>query len=892
MAPPEAAYARGWMGLASTGVDAFRKAHPTADGRGVLIAILDTGIDPSALGLATTSAGERKILDLRDFSGEGSVVLERLTPKGDTVQVAGKRLAGFGRVAALNTQGPYYAGTLREIPLGDAPAADLNANGAVSDTLAVVVTRATDGWVLFADTDGDGSLANEKPVHDFLQGYETFGWAPRGRQPPVAVAANFGQGGAGPTLDLFVDTGNHGTFVSGVAAAHDLYGVAGFDGVAPGAQLLGLKIANNAQGGISVTGSMLRAIDYAIRFAERRRMPLVLNMSFGVGNEIEGQARIDRIIDSVLAVHPDLVFSVSAGNDGPGLSTMGFPGSAHRVLTVGATLPGAFLRQAAGPPPADEIAFFSSRGGELAKPDVLAPGFAYSSVPRYDAGGEVKQGTSFSAPHIAGVVALLRSALNQAGIEADARAIKQALMVTSRPQGDLPFVDEGAGLPEVESAWRWLEGRRKVPDVEVEAVGHGADAAYRGKGLASARDTVQQFDIGRPGATGSTTYLLRSTAPWLVAPRAATVTGAKGSVTLRYKAAALAAPGIHTGVVSGWTADSLLGPAFRLVNTVVVPHPLGTATLTSAARLEAGDTRRGFFVADSGRPFLVRVATASRLEQALAALYEPGGRPFRDRPPPREQEVGADSAAAVFQVDARDAQAGVYEVDAFSLASGATVSVRVEQSPFRLAVEQDGEGPVAQLSNVSGKAADAEVAYALVGGERVQSIDTKGSDVLRLPLAAPAWVRGVVVDVQMERAQWGRFTDFGVSLFDSVGHVVAKEPMNYAVSRLKAELPEQHGDLPLEIRLFPGFADPGPDQEWKALVTVRLYNDRPTVLESQGQRTAAVTVGPRQSKSVHFALTAPGWALPEGFQPLGVIVAHAAGEAWTREAALRPTAGP
>src|SRR5262249_55315425 len=187
------------------------------------------------------------------------------------------------------------------------------------------------------------------PVHDFLQGYQTLGWARRGRPAPVALAANFGDNPSVPSLDLFVDTGNHGTFVAGVAAAHDLYGVTGFDGVAPGAQLLGLKIANNAQGGISVTGSMLRALDYAVRFAERRRLPLVLNMSFGVGNEIKGQARIDRLVDSVLAAHPDLVFCVSAGNDGPGLSTMGFPGSAERVLTVGATIPGAFLQQAAGP---------------------------------------------------------------------------------------------------------------------------------------------------------------------------------------------------------------------------------------------------------------------------------------------------------------------------------------------------------------------------------------------------------------------------------------------------------------------------------------------------------------------------------------------------------------
>ena len=34
VAPPEVAYAHGWMPLASTGVDRFLRAHPGADGRG------------------------------------------------------------------------------------------------------------------------------------------------------------------------------------------------------------------------------------------------------------------------------------------------------------------------------------------------------------------------------------------------------------------------------------------------------------------------------------------------------------------------------------------------------------------------------------------------------------------------------------------------------------------------------------------------------------------------------------------------------------------------------------------------------------------------------------------------------------------------------------------
>ncbi|MHB1330110.1 MAG: S8 family serine peptidase, partial [Gemmatimonadales bacterium] len=288
-------------------------------------------------------------------------------------------------------------------PLGDLPAGDINGNGDNADTLAVVVGKAADGWVLFADTDGDGSLGNERPVRDFLAARETFGWTTAGRASPMAVAANFSGTDSAPVLDLFFDNSGHGTHVAGIAAGHAMYGVQGFDGVAPGAQLLGLKISNNAHGGISVTGSMIRAIDYAIRFARERRMPLVLNMSFGVGNEREGAARIDAILDSVLTANPEVLFATSAGNDGPGLSTMGFPGSADRALSVGATIPPAFTGAAAG----DVVAFFSSRGGEVAKPDILAPGIAFSTVPRWDIGSEDKSGTSMASPHVAGALALL-----------------------------------------------------------------------------------------------------------------------------------------------------------------------------------------------------------------------------------------------------------------------------------------------------------------------------------------------------------------------------------------------------------------------------------------------------------------------------------------------------
>jgi subtilase family protein len=873
--PPQDALARGWMPLEATGIPSFLRENPTFDGRGVIIGILDSGLDPSIPGLGLTSTGERKVLDLRDFSGEGAVPLTRAEPQGDSVRIGNRAYRGISRVRGL-TAGPMWVGTLAELPLGETPGSDLDGNGRGTDTLAFVVARATDGWVVFADTDRDGSFATERPVHDYLVARETFGYAIGGRPWPLALAANLGDGPNGPTLDLVFDTSSHGSHVAGIASAHDMYGVKGFDGVAPGAFLLGLKIANNAQGGISTTGSMLEAIDYAIRYAAGRRLPLVLNMSFGVGNEAEGAARIDHAVDSVLAAHPDVIFAISAGNDGPGLSTMGFPGSADRAISVGATYPGVFLGGLDNRP--DPIAYFSSRGGEVAKPDIVTPGLAYSTVPRWNTGDEQKGGTSMASPHAAGLAALLVSGLKQSGQPILARRVRQALMVTARPVVEATYLDDGTGLPEVGAAWRWLGAGRDAPDVTVRSLPGGTSAAWR-----VGADSVQAFVLNRPPDAPALRFDLRSSAPWIRPPGSVSFAGGSDTVVLRYDAAALRKSGTYTGVVTGWGPDTLAGPAFRLVNTVVVPVT-GDPVVAQLGKIPAGGNGRVFFEAEAGRPFAVATSTGAEGEQVLAYLHEPNGMPYREE---NGVPAGQGEAAGGYVVDGRDAVPGLWEAVAVAPPfQGADVTTIVRRSPLAVTASRGPDSVTITLDNATGDDVDVQPFIVLVGAERVVPVVTKGSAVQHLRFQVPDWAVHAVVDVTMDRGQWPLFTDFGVTVLDSVGTQLGKSPLNYAFGRLHVNLPGGRA-FPAEVALFPGFADPRADMQWTATVSIRLYADSAHVARLDGPE---VTVPPAGHAAVTTPMREPPIALGDGFFPLGIVVLPEEDHAWTREVGLpRPT---
>ncbi len=462
------------LSLDVTGAEAFLRAHPKQDGRGVVIAVLDTGVDPTLPGLSETSEGKPKVVAARDFSGEGDVKLTELpvtsTEKGWEVELDDRKVFVAKAHAGSVVGGRIWGAVVSEGLFAGTAIPDVNGNGSTEDRFHFVVLRDRDvpgqqAWRVLTDTDADGET-DGPGVRPFEVDREVLYLAPRGAQaktPRLPITVHVRP--EGPSLELHSPAGSHGTHVAAIAAGHHILGREGFDGVAPGAQVISLKIGHNSlAGGATTSDSMRRALEHAAWYSRVHKVPVVANISYGIGSETEGSHEIETIADELMARTPALSVVTSAGNEGPGLSTVGQPAGARLVTSLGA----GFTGRQAGPLLGHDREggvrpfFFTSRGGELAKPDLLAPGIALASVPDYDP-YPVKAGTSMASPLVAGLSALLWSHAKAELLLARTNhaEIKAALMLSARPvKGEL-YATQGAGVPDLPKAARILKKRSK-----------------------------------------------------------------------------------------------------------------------------------------------------------------------------------------------------------------------------------------------------------------------------------------------------------------------------------------------------------------------------------------------------------------------------------------------
>jgi type VII secretion-associated serine protease mycosin len=262
------------------------------------------------------------------------------------------------------------------------------------------------------------------------------------------------------------DVNGHGTRVAGIIAARKVTGTGpsatGFSGIAPKAKILPLRYTGSEdpdKQGNSETMSQ------AIKYAASKGVD-VINISSDTV-EKEPNAGLEAAIDT--AVGKGILVVAAAGNDGAnGKLENTYPAAYDGVVAVGASDRN------------NERAFFSQSGKFV---DIAAPGVGMvSTVPK---GGHCSaDGTSFSAPYVAGVAALMFEKYPNW----NAQQIAARLAQTANRPGSGPDPQLGWGVVDPVAA---LSGDEKPQDEPVP------DKQQRGRHVTPMSLTVGESDTER-----------------------------------------------------------------------------------------------------------------------------------------------------------------------------------------------------------------------------------------------------------------------------------------------------------------------------------------------------------------------------------------------------------
>lgn len=244
------------------------------------------------------------------------------------------------------------------------------------------------------------------------------------------------------------DDNSHGTHVMGVLGGSGKRSGGRYEGVAPGASLVGIKVLDR-EGNGSVT-DLLRGLSWIRKQKERYGIRIV-NISVGSVPRRE-TAETSALVRGVEAAWADgLVVIVAAGNEGPEARSVTTPGISRKVITVGCSDDQQSVRVGG-----ISMVDYSGRGPTVScicKPDVVAPGAAVVSccVPsvRKNHYYGIKSGTSMATPVVSGAAALLLEKYPYL----TPKEVKLRLLERARDLG-LPRNQQGRGMVDLAALLR------------------------------------------------------------------------------------------------------------------------------------------------------------------------------------------------------------------------------------------------------------------------------------------------------------------------------------------------------------------------------------------------------------------------------------------------------
>ncbi|KAK9121596.1 hypothetical protein Syun_019213 [Stephania yunnanensis] len=510
------------------GADRFVEDHPEYDGRGVVIAIFDSGVDPAAAGLQVTSDGKPKILEVIDCTGSGDIDISKVVKvdgDGCIVGVSGRQLTV--NPSWKNPSGEWHVGCklvyelftdtltsrlkkerkkkwdeknqeaiaealrhLNEFDQKHVKVEDTSLKRIHEDlknrvdllrkeadsyddkgpVIDAVVWNDGELWRVALDTQcleddsASGKLADFIPLTNYRIERK---YGIFSKLDACSFVTNVYD--EGNILSIVTDCSPHGTHVAGIAAAfHPKEPL--LNGVAPGAQLISCKIGDSRLGSMETGTGLTRALISAVE----HKCDLI-NMSYGEPTLLPNYGRFVDLVNEAVHKHR-LIFVSSAGNNGPALSTVGAPGgTTSSIIGIGAYVSPSMAAGAhcVVEPPSEGLEYtWSSRGptidGDLGV-CVSAPGGAVAPVPTWTLQRRMlMNGTSMSSPSACGGVALLISGMKAEGISVSPYIVREALENTAISVGaGLPEdkLSTGQGLIQVDKAFEYLRQSRDTPRV-------------------------------------------------------------------------------------------------------------------------------------------------------------------------------------------------------------------------------------------------------------------------------------------------------------------------------------------------------------------------------------------------------------------------------------------
>jgi hypothetical protein len=465
---PARASDSGYTADEDAGVREWLEKHPTYDGRGVTIAMLE----PAQPEFLSSIIGQAKSLDGTEVPKLAGIINAIGVDEPDdtrvTLDIAVSARTAWNRIGdrtyAFPRPGRYRFG-LFTLPV----AANLIAQfGVVQDEATQEV------WV---DANGNADFRDEQPIADVSQRFDV-----RLLKVPNRGQSNLGfvigLGRTPHTVNVYVSRGGHQTMTLSVAAGSRTKDSIAY-GVAPGARVL--LIRNQTPDG--------RWRDFIEGYLEAARRPDVDLLSDSIGVVMVPDTAADfagLLFHRMVVAYGKPIFH-GAGNMSLYLGSASALGDAFSVggsigpetfaaLYGGAALPGLMVHPVGAAGPAIDGAL---------KPDFVAPVHRVAAdlstatqkipVPKnaptlyLPAGYQISCCTSSSGPYAAGIGALLLTAARQERLPYSHVAFSRALRVGARFLSESPAHEQGNGVLDVNAAWDELKRQVEIPRIVTTA---------------------------------------------------------------------------------------------------------------------------------------------------------------------------------------------------------------------------------------------------------------------------------------------------------------------------------------------------------------------------------------------------------------------------------------